>query len=149
MAASKAEPLRIFVDADALLAGSASATGASHLILQLGELGLIRAVACQQVRREVARNLETKLPAALPAFGLLADAAIQWVDDPAPEELRPWLGLADPKDLPILVAAIRQRCAYLVTVNTRHYRPEAQAIRVEKPGDFLLHLREHLARLAE
>lgn len=132
-----------------LLAGSASTTGASHLLLQLGELGLIRALASEQVRREVARNLERKLPAALPAFLLLAEAAIQWVEDPAPGELDAWAGQADPKDLPILVAAIRERCTYLATFNVRHYQPATEEIRVERPGDLVIRLREHLARLAE
>jgi predicted nucleic acid-binding protein len=73
--------LRVFVDSDVLLAGSASTTGASHLILQLSELGLIDAVGSEQVRREVERNLKRKLPAALPDFRLLAGAAVRWVDD--------------------------------------------------------------------
>ena len=132
-----------------LVAGSASSTGASHLLLQLGELGLIQAVASEQVRREVARNLDKKLPAALPAFLLLAEAALRWVADPAPGTVEPWTGQADPKDLPILVAAIREGCAYLVTFNVRHYQPAADEIRVERPGDLVILLREHLARLAE
>ena len=74
MPAGQPRPIRVFLDSDVLLAGSASTTGASHLILQLSELGLIDAVASEQVRREVERNLERKLPAALPAFRLLAEA---------------------------------------------------------------------------
>jgi hypothetical protein len=101
------------------------------------------------MRRGVARNLERKLPAALPAFLLLADAAVEWVEDPAPGELAPWAGHADPKDLPILGAAIREQCSYLVTFNVRHYRPGTEAVRVEKPGDLVIRVREHLARLAE
>jgi predicted nucleic acid-binding protein len=141
-------PIRVFVDSDVLLAGSASTTGASHLILQLSEIGLIDALACEQVRREVERDLERKLSAALPAFRLLAEAAVRWVADPKAEDGDSFRGQADDKDLPILVAAIREECQSLLTFNVRHYKPRG-AIRIERPGDFLGRLREHLAALPE
>jgi hypothetical protein len=40
----KTEPLPVCVDADVLIAGLLSRTGASHAILVLGELGLLRLV---------------------------------------------------------------------------------------------------------
>jgi hypothetical protein len=148
LSAGHPRPIRVFVDSDVLLAGSASTTGASHLALQLSEVELIDAVACEQVRREVERNLERKLPAALPAFGLLAEAAIRWVADPEAEGGDGFRGQADDKDLPILVAAIREECESLLTFNVRHYKPRG-TIRIERPGDFLGRLREHLAALPE
>lgn len=130
------------------MAGAASTTGASHLILQLGELGLLDARASRQVHREVERNLAKKIPGALPAFKLLANAAVQWVEDPSPEEVAARKGEADAKDLPILVAAIREGCGSLLTFNVRLYRPKGQWPRVEKPGGFVVRLREHLTTLA-
>jgi hypothetical protein len=46
------------------------------------------------------------------------------------------LGCADPEDLPILVAALREDCPWLVSFNLRHYRPGVPAITVLRPGDF-------------
>ncbi len=139
----------VFIDADALIAGSASSAGASHLILQLSELGLIDAVCSEQVRRESERNLTAKLPAAIPAFRLLADAAVRWVGNPRTRELENYRGQADPEDLPILVAALKAECDSLITFNIRHFWPKNQAIRIETPGDFLTRIRRHLAELSE
>lgn len=139
----------VFIDADALIAGSASNSGASHLILQLSELGLIDAVCSEQVRRESERNLTTKLPAAIPAFRLLADAAVRWVGNPRTRELENYRGQADPEDLPILVAALQAGCDSLITFNVRHYWPKDRALRIETPGDFLTRLRRHLEELSE
>lgn len=65
-----ASKLRVFVDADALFAGSAAPGrhGASLAILRMAELTLIEAIASQQVIVEAERNLAEKLPNALPAF---------------------------------------------------------------------------------
>lgn len=139
----------IFIDADVLIAGSASAGGARRLVLQLAELGLIEGVSSAQAREEVERNLSRKLPAARPAFRLLADAACRWTEDPDPSVLVSYEGQAHPKDLPILVAAILAGCDSLLTFNTRDYRPAARAIRIETPGEFIARLRARLARLAE
>jgi hypothetical protein len=62
-------------------------------------------------------------------------------------ELAPYAGLADPKDLPILVAAIRERCPWLVSFNVRHYQPGHPAVTVLRPGDFVLRLRGLLSVL--
>ena len=56
------------VDADVLVAGFLSRTGASHAILVLGELGLLRLVIPQAALDEVRRNLAAKLPEAAPLF---------------------------------------------------------------------------------
>jgi hypothetical protein len=58
----KTEPLPVCVDADVLIAGLLSRTGASHAILVLGELGLLRLVLPEAAVAEVRRNLAAKLP---------------------------------------------------------------------------------------
>src|SRR6266516_2691649 len=138
---------RVFIDSDAFIAGAASTTGASHAILRLSELGLIEGVSSAQVHREVERNLATKLPAALPAFGLLADAACRWVEDPQADELAAVEGQADQKDLPILAAAVAAGCDWLVTFNEKDFHPRAKTIRVVRPGGFMIALRRILEEL--
>ncbi len=64
----KTEPLLVCVDADVLIAGLLSRTGASHAILVLGELGLLRLVLPEVAVDEVRRNLAAKLPEAAPLF---------------------------------------------------------------------------------
>ena len=56
----------VCVDAGVLIAGLLSRRGASHAILVLGELGLLRLVLPEAAVGEVRRNLATKLPEAAP-----------------------------------------------------------------------------------
>lgn len=142
--------LRVFVDADVLFCGAAAPSehGASHVILRLAEITLIEALASEQVIVEVERNLASKMPKALPAFRLLVDRALEVVPDPAPEDLVQHTGAANPKDLPILVAALQYGCPYLVTFNQRHFRPGHPGVAVVRPGELVLRLRERLAGLA-
>jgi hypothetical protein len=146
--ASQRKP-RVFVDADVLFAGAASPSehGASLTILRLAEITLIEAVTSHQVITEAERNLEEKLPAALPAFRLLVSRCLRVVDNPLPEDLDSWAGMADPKDLPILVAAAREGCPWLVTFNVRHFKPGHPDVTVLRPGDLVLRVRELLAAL--
>lgn len=132
------------MDADALFAGAASVSGASHVILQLGELGIIEVGVPDQARLEAERNLIAKLPVALPAFRALVDACTT----PLPMAARRIStrlardGHADPKDAPILAAALAGDCRWLITFNLRDYRTDR--LRVSEPGPFLEELRAHL-----
>ena len=151
MEPEKPAKLRLFVDADILFAGAASPNehSASNLILRMGELTLIEAITSTQVITEVERSLLDKMPAALPAFRLLVNRSLKVVEDPDPTELIDHVGLADPDDLPILVAAIRGECSLLATFNLRHYQPGSPAVEVLKPGDLVLRIRYLLARLSD
>ena len=139
----------VMIDADVLFAAAASPSehGASLLVLRLAELTLVDAVASEQVIVEAERNLAQKLPAVLPTFKLLTARCLRIVRDPAVAELHPFVGCAQPEDLPILVAAMQAQCQWLVTFNVRHYRPGIAAVRVLRPGDFVLRIRDLLAHL--
>jgi predicted nucleic acid-binding protein len=139
--------LRISLDADALFAGAASVSGASHVILQLGELGIIEVGVPDQARAEAERYLAAKLPAALPALRALVDAccvSLAMASDAESAAVAD-SGEADPKDAPILASALQAGCGWLVTFNVRDYRTER--IRGSKAGEFLEALRGELLRL--
>jgi hypothetical protein len=140
---------RVFVDADGLFAGAAgpSQHGASLALLRMAEITLIEAVTTQQVVIEAERNLEEKLPKTLPAFRLITHRCLRVVPDPQPADLLPHAGLADVKDLPILVAALREKCPWLVTFNVRHFQPGHPDVTVLRPGEFVLRVRDLLAHL--
>lgn len=142
---------RIFIDADVLFAGAASPNehSASNLILRMAELTLIEAITSTQVITEVERNLQDKMPKALPAFRLLVSRSLRVVTDPDPAKLAEYVDLANPEDLPILVAAVQEQCSLLATFNTRHYQPGHPSITVLKPGDLVLRVRYLLARLSD
>jgi predicted nucleic acid-binding protein len=140
---------KVFIDADVLFAGSAAPSehGASLVVLRMAEITLLEAYTSQQVLAEAERNLLAKLPRALPAFRLIVARCFQFVPDPDPADLQLYRGLADPADLPILAAALKAGCPWLVTFNTRHYRPGHPDVTVLPPGDFILRVRDLLARL--
>ncbi len=62
MAKSRDKP-KVFVDADVIFAGAAAPTehGASHVVLQMGEITLIDCVSSEQAVKEVERNLAIKI----------------------------------------------------------------------------------------
>ena len=62
---------RIFADANVLIAGADSRSGASNALLRLAEVGLFRLVVSRQVLDEAERNIRKKLPRALPNFAAL------------------------------------------------------------------------------
>lgn len=140
---------RVFVDADVLFAGSASPSdcGASFVTLRLAEITLIEALTSEQVITETERNLAEKLPRKLPEFRLLVSRCLRVVPNPHPDDLGPYAGVADPKDLPILVAAVRECCPWLVTFNVRHFRPGHPDVTVLRPGDFVRRVRDQLSHL--
>lgn len=137
--------LRLFFDADVLIAGSASTSGASFLLLHLADLRAIEGITSQQAVREAERNLMAKLPAAVPAFRVMVASALRVVDDPSPRTLRALRGRADAGDLPILGAAMESEFDYLVTFNVRHFPRSDSPPRPIRPGDLVSRLRELLA----
>jgi uncharacterized protein len=139
--------LRIFCDADVLIAGAVSTTGASHILLQLSELTLVACLTSRQAVEEAERNLLAKIPAALPAFRLILDAAVELVPSASPPVIRASVGRAHAKDVPILAAAISAGANFLATFNTRHFRPRKTPPVILPPGKVLHRIRASLSRL--
>ncbi|MCP4415263.1 MAG: PIN domain-containing protein [Chloroflexi bacterium] len=140
---------RLFVDADVLFAGSASPSehSASLVILRMAEITLIEAFASEQVITEVERNLSAKMPEALPKFRYMVSRCLQIVPDPSLTAVTKYRGRADAKDLPILVAAVRENCSWLVTFNVKDFQPGLVDLTVLRPGNFILHVRDLLMQL--
>lgn len=140
---------RAFIDADVLFAGSAAPSehGASLVLLRMAEITLVEAYTCQQAVIEAERNLAMKLPNTLPAFRLIVNRCMHVVSDPSREAVQSFAGLANPVDLPTLVAAVQHNCSWLVTFNIRHYQPGHPEVIVLSPGDFLRRVRDLLARM--
>lgn len=142
----KTEPLAVCVDADVLIAGLLSRSGASHAILVLGELGLLRLVLPEAAVAEVRRNLAAKLPETAPLFeDFLRTVAVEIHRPTAPERERA-REFADAKDVPILAAAIGAGARLLVTHNIRHFR-SGRGVRVVRPRMLLEEVRAWMSSL--
>jgi len=139
-------PVTVFFDSDAVIAGSASSSGASYLLLQLSELGLIRGMVSEQVLEECRRNIAAKLPAALPIFNKVIEHALVVQSNPSQRWLSKVANQAHLKDIPILAAALKAKALFLVTFNVKDYKPLASlGIKIVQPGEMLQNIRESLS----
>jgi len=138
------DPVSVCVDADVLIAGLLSRTGASHAILILGEIGLLTLVLPEAVVEKVRRNLSEKLSEASPLFEEFLRSVPARVYRPTAKD-REWArALADPKDGPILAAAIGAGAPLLVTHNVRHFR-SSEGVRVVRPRTLIEEARAWMA----
>jgi predicted nucleic acid-binding protein len=141
---------RVFLDTSALLAGLASSTGASNAILALAEAGLLALVVSEQVLVEAERNLQEKLPKAVPEYRrFLTACPLEKVPDPSPADVATAKEIIHPKDASILWAAKNAQVDYLVTLNRKHFLDDPEVARrsglqIGAPDRFLAWLREQL-----
>ncbi len=137
----------VFFDSDVLIAGSASQSGASFSLLQLCELKLINGIINNQVLNECNRNLQKKLPDALPFFDQVLQNALSVMDNPLKYALSKYKKMAHIKDLPILVSAIHSHADYLVTFNIKHYHPDSSLqLKACQPGDLIQFIRLQIGK---
>jgi len=140
--------VKVFLDANVLVAGSASRTGASRAVLALGEIGLIHLYATRQVLDETERNIRQKLPQALPIYTeLLIYLQLKVLDDPALTSFKRWISLIEEKDAPILEAAVQLPADYLLTLNTKDFTPKvagATGLNIQAPATFIQNVRDIL-----
>lgn len=136
---------RVFVDANVLIAGTDSQSGASNAVLKLAEVGLFQLVVCTQVLDEVERNLRKKLPRALPNFAAqMARLRLEVLPDPTPEQIKPWEAIIEAQDAAILCAAVASGVDRLLTLNTRDFTPdvaEQSGLTIQTPAGFIEEVR--------
>jgi predicted nucleic acid-binding protein len=142
---------KVFLDSSAVIAGIISSAGAARVLLVMSENGQIETFISEQVIAESERSIARKVPHALPEFRqTLKDANLKIVHNPTREEIEENLYLiADPDDVPILLAAIKAHVDYLATHNRKHFLDdprvsERAGIKIGTPGDILAWIRENL-----
>lgn len=140
----------VFIDANILIAGSASRKGASRVILGMAEYGMIQLIVTRQVLDETERNVRLKLPKILPVLTeLLLHINLQILPDPEPDQFARWLTIIEEKDAPILEAAVQAAPDYFLTLNSKDLTPEvalATGLVIQSPGEFVQHLRQILSQ---
>ena len=136
---------KVFADANVLIAGTASRTGASGAVLLMAEIGLFRLVVSRLVLEEAERNLRKKLPRALPNFAQqLAQLELEIMPPPTNEEVQRWAKIIEVKDAPILATAVSAQVDRLVTLNSKDFTPEVAAqsgLRILSPADLVQEIR--------
>jgi hypothetical protein len=141
----------LFFDSSALFAGVASATRASRALLMLAEAGTVHISVCEQVIVETERALARKAVGALPYYReAVRTSGLRILRDPLPAEIVAFAGLTSHEpDIPILVAAIKAKTGFLVTLNRKHFIDDPQVaaragIRIGAPADGLAWVRAQL-----
>lgn len=136
---------RVFVDANVLIAGSDSHSGASNAVLKMAEVGLFQLVVSTQVLDEAERNLRKKLPRALPNFAAqMARLRLEILPDPTPEQVKPWQAIIETQDAPILCVAVASGVDRLITLNTKDVTPaiaEQSGLTILTPAQFIEEIR--------
>lgn len=137
---------RVFVDANVLIAGADSQSGASNAVLKMAEIGLFQLVVSTQVLDEAERNLRKKLPRALPNFAAqLARLRLEILPDPTPEQVEPWKEVIETKDAPILSVAVASGVDRFITLNTKDFTPavaEQSGLTILTPAQFVEEIRQ-------
>jgi predicted nucleic acid-binding protein len=141
------------LDSSALFAGIVSRDGAARALLLLGEARKIKLLISEQVIAETERAVARKAPPALTVVRqMILHSQAQVLHDPPIEEVRLHLHwMADPTDVPILLAAMRAQVDFLVTLNRRHFLDDAQVtqrsgLRIGTPSDALAWVRGQLGQ---
>ena len=142
----------LFFDSSALFAGIVSASGASRALLLLAEAEQVAVTVSEQVVAETERAVARKIPRALPEFReAIRATGLRIVRDPSPDEIEAYKDIiAHQADVPIVVAAMRVKTDYLVTLNRRHFIDDPavadrSGLRIGTPGDALAWARRTLA----
>jgi predicted nucleic acid-binding protein len=144
--------INLFLDSSALFAGIASATGAARALLLLAETGHITITISEQVVAEAERAIARKLPVALDDLRqAIRESKALIVRDPSLEEVKAHTDLiSHPADVPIVLAAMRAKVDYLVTLNRKHFLDDPGASKragllIGTPGEVLGWVRERIA----
>jgi predicted nucleic acid-binding protein len=142
----------LFFDSSALFAGIVSASGASRALLLLAEAGQVAITVSEQVVAETERAVARKIPRALPEFReAIRATGLRIIRDPSLDETEGYADIvAHHADVPIIVAAMRVKTDYLVTLNRRHFIDDPAVadrskLRIGTPGDALAWVRQYLA----
>lgn len=143
--------IKVFLDSSAVIAGVISSVGAARVLLVMSENGQIETFISEQVIAESERSIAKKVPHALPEFRqTLKDASLKVIHNPTSEEIKENLYLiADPDDVPILLAAMKIHVDYLATHNRKHFLDdpkvaERAGTKIGTPGDVLVWIRENI-----
>ena len=147
------ERLRVYVDADVLLAGIATEnpSAAFRVVLEASELTLLDLVVSQKVLDECDRNLSELVSEGSALEELrwslqeAVDRAVEVVEDPT--SFSPIPG-ADPKDVIHLTCAVEHNCDFLVTYNVSDYPRSYAGVSVVEPGTLVKRIREQIQNLS-
>ncbi len=125
---------------------------ASHAVLVLGELGLLRLIACPYILVEAERNVKKKTPVALPRYqDVMTNINWEIVPNPSKAEVLMWSQFILDKDAPVLAAAVNAKPRHFATLDAKDFLKSSQVtqnsgLNIITPGTLLRLIRDVLAK---
>ena len=120
--------ITVFIDSSVLVAASISQRGSGRELLTRALVGKLNAYISDDVLEETERNIAEKKPAALPAFCYYRDALVSKVINPSMKVVKEVAKVVEPKDAPIVAAAIEASALYLASYDQRHLLGQKEQI---------------------
>ncbi len=112
---------KVFFDASVLFAAAYSSTGAARELIRFSTEDKIKLVVSQFFLEEARRNLAEKAPAKVAIFAtLIATVELEIVPQITKEEILAVAAYTKLKDAPVVAAAIKGQCVFLVTYDRKH-----------------------------
>ena len=139
---------RVFIDSSVLIAAAISSTGAGRELLNQGFAGHVGLYISTDVLQETERNLQLNAPQALSNFHHFRTALAGNLVQPTRSQILRVARDVEPKDAPIVAAALRARADYVATYDRKHLLSQKQKIearfgvRVVMPDEILAVLRQ-------
>lgn len=144
----KSTPIRVFLDTNVIIAGIASLTGASNVVLDLCESEIIEMIISKQVLIEADRNFEKKFPSLIQEFRVfIKNISPILVDDPNHKKIKEAQKLINSDDSPILAVALREKVDYFITLDNDFLSiKEKVPIAIVTPAEFLKKFRKSISK---
>jgi predicted nucleic acid-binding protein len=113
-------PARVFIDSSVIIAASISARSYARDLIAAGLRGEVTLIWSDLVSTKTERNLQTKAPNAMPAFRRFRDRLHIESITPDPAIIRQAEAVIDPKDVPIVAAAIAGGADWIASYDRRY-----------------------------
>ncbi|MCA9408175.1 MAG: putative toxin-antitoxin system toxin component, PIN family [Candidatus Omnitrophica bacterium] len=135
-------PWKVFIDTNVIISGLMSHTGASAVILDLGEAEEILIIINQHILVEADRIFLTKFPHLVDQFRyFIKNLSPLLLDDPKPKAVHAAQKIIEIGDAPILATLKSEKIDYFVTLDTKHFKTPQVTSYIETPiltpGEFL------------
>ena len=142
---------KVFLDSSVLVAASASKTGASAFILGCCRLKKISGYVSLDTIGEARKNVNLKLKKINKErfVYFLRFASLILAPQPSAEEIAQCEQVINPKDAPILAAALKSSASFLITLDKKHFlKPKvinfSKPLKIISPKEFVLkYLKEY------
>jgi len=116
------EKTKVFVDSNVWFSAFYKKGVASDLISKLLRKKF-EIVVSELVLEEVIKNIGKKLPAALSlVYQFFRECPVTVIKNPKIRQIQRFAGLAQRKDLPILVSVLNYKCNFFVTGNKKDFK---------------------------